>query len=64
MSQQKKHIDEAITKAQNSALEKQAEENNISLMEFDDILQPIIGACTKDSISAGKSTFYFNRNNF
>lgn len=54
MAQQKKQIDEAIEAAQNSQLEKNAEEQNISLKEFDGILQPIIDSCTKDSISQGK----------
>ncbi|XP_075160073.1 SR-related CTD associated factor 6 [Haematobia irritans] len=55
VNQQKKHIEEAIEEAQNKQLEKQAEEQNISLKEFDGILQPIIDACTKDSISQGKN---------
>lgn len=54
MAQQKKQIDEAIEAAQNSQLEKNADELNISLKEFDSILQPIIDSCTKDSISQGK----------
>lgn len=54
MQQQQKQIDEAIEKAQNETVLKQAEENNIRLPDFDAILQPIIDSCTKDSISAGK----------
>lgn len=54
MAQQKTQIEEAIEAAQNSQLENKAEELNISLSEFDSILQPIIDACTKDSISQGK----------
>lgn len=54
VTQQRKQIEEAIEEAQNKQLEKQAEEQNISLKEFDGILQPIIDACTKDSISQGK----------
>lgn len=57
MQQQQKQIDEAIEKAQNETVLKQAEENNIRLPDFDAILQPIIDSCTKDSISAGKQTF-------
>lgn len=53
MQQQQNQIDEAIEKAQNENVLKQAEENNIRLNEFDGILQPIIDSCTKDSISAG-----------
>ncbi|KAI8123535.1 hypothetical protein FF38_07761 [Lucilia cuprina] len=55
MAQQKKQIEEAIEDAQNTQLDKKAEELNISLNEFDGILQPIIDACTKDSISQGKN---------
>lgn len=54
MQQQQKQIDEAIEKAQNETVLKQAEENNIRLADFDAILQPIIDSCTKDSISAGR----------
>lgn len=54
MTQQSKQVDEAIETAQNTHLEKQAEDNGIMLREFDGILQPIIESCTKDSISAGK----------
>lgn len=54
MQQQQKQIDEAIEKAQNETVLKQAEENSIRLVDFDAILQPIIDSCTKDSISAGK----------
>lgn len=54
MQQQQNQIDEAIEKAQNETVLKQAEENNIRLNEFDSILQPIIDSCTKDSISAGE----------
>lgn len=55
LQQQQNQIDEAIEKAQNENVLKQAEENNLRLNEFDTILQPIIDSCTKDSISAGKA---------
>lgn len=55
MQQQQKQIDEAIEKAQSDSIMKQAEENNINLIEFETILTPIIESCTKDSISAGKN---------
>ncbi|XP_067644151.1 calcium homeostasis endoplasmic reticulum protein isoform X2 [Eurosta solidaginis] len=55
MAQQAKQIEEAIEAAQNAQLEKQAEENNIVLRDFDAVLQPIIESCTKDSISGGKN---------
>lgn len=54
MQQQQNQIDEAIEKAQNENVLKQAEENSIRLSDFDAILQPIIDSCTKDSISAGE----------
>lgn len=54
IQQQQNQIDEAIEKAQNETVLKQAEENNIRLCDFDAILQPIIDSCTKDSISAGE----------
>lgn len=55
IQQQQNQIDEAIEKAQNETVLKQAEENSIRLNDFDAILQPIIDSCTKDSISAGKN---------
>ncbi|XP_037904619.1 calcium homeostasis endoplasmic reticulum protein isoform X2 [Hermetia illucens] len=55
LQQQQKQIDEAINKAQNDVIHKQAEDYNVYLAEFDEILQPIIDACTKDSISTGKN---------
>lgn len=61
MQQQQNQIDEAIEKAQNENVLKQAEENNIRLNEFDTILQPIIDSCTKDSISAGKAMISNNQ---
>lgn len=62
MAQQKKQIEEAIEDAQNAQLEKQADELNISLKQFDGILQPIIDSCTKDSISQGKYIYAFLHN--
>lgn len=64
LQQQQNQIDEAIEKAQNENVSKQAEENNIRLSDFDGILQPIIDSCTKDSISAGKNYYqiYLNSN--
>lgn len=58
MQQQQKQIDEAIEKAQNETVLKQAEENSIRLADFDAILQPIIDSCTKDSISAGMTSWW------
>lgn len=52
---QQVQIDDAIRKAQAETLAKRAEENNIDLRELDNVLQPIIDSCTKDSISSGKA---------
>lgn len=54
VQQQQSHIDEAIVGAQHDSLVKLAIEHNIRLNEFEDVLQPIVDSCTKDSISAGK----------
>ncbi|XP_055619034.1 calcium homeostasis endoplasmic reticulum protein [Toxorhynchites rutilus septentrionalis] len=54
LQQQQAQIDEAVIRAQNDALVKQADEHKISLSDFDTKLQPIIDSCTKDSISNGK----------
>ncbi|XP_023033347.1 calcium homeostasis endoplasmic reticulum protein isoform X1 [Drosophila willistoni] len=53
MTQKSKQIDEAMATAQTIQLEQLANEQNIVLREFDNVLQPIIESCTKDSISAG-----------
>lgn len=53
MQQQQNQIDEAIEKAQNETVLKQAEENNIRMNELDTVLQPVIDSCTENSISAG-----------
>jgi calcium homeostasis ER protein len=53
LQQQKSQIEEAIAKAQADYIIRCAQENQISLTELDDILQPIIESCTKDSISNG-----------
>lgn len=53
LQQQQAQIDEAVTRAQNDALVKQADEHKLSLSDFDTKLQPIIDSCTKDSISNG-----------
>lgn len=59
LQQQKCHIEEAIVKAQADHITRCAEENQINLKELEDILQPIVESCTKDSISNGNyDTFY------
>ncbi|XP_034656607.1 calcium homeostasis endoplasmic reticulum protein [Drosophila subobscura] len=55
MSQKTKQIEETIAAAQTAQLEQLAGEQGIVLRDFDGVLQPIIDACTKDSISAGKN---------
>lgn len=55
MQQQQKTIDDMLPKTQKEYLQKSAKEENIDLASFDEVLQPIIDSCTKDSISAGKS---------
>lgn len=57
MQQQQAQIDDGLIRAQNELIEMLADENDIDVMEFDSILQPIIDSCTKDSISAGKTLF-------
>ncbi|KOB73344.1 putative mrna binding protein [Operophtera brumata] len=52
IQQQQVKINELVSKAQVEKIQMMAEENNISLTELDNILQPIIDTCTKDSISA------------
>lgn len=53
LQQQKSQIEEAIFKAQAEHITMCAQENQISLCELEQILQPIIDSCTKDSISNG-----------
>lgn len=54
LQQQKPQIEEALAKAQSDHLTRCSQENQINLAELDDILQPIINSCTKDSIANGK----------
>lgn len=54
LAQQHSQIDVAVLIAQNEMLQRQADETGIKLPELDEILQPIIESCTKDSISNGK----------
>lgn len=55
LQQQQIQIEEAIAKARDSDLKKDATDCGIDFSEFDNVLQPIIETCTKDAISAGKS---------
>jgi calcium homeostasis ER protein len=54
LQQQKNEIEETVSKAQMEHIKLCANENEISLTELDDILQPIIDSCTKDSIANGR----------
>jgi dephospho-CoA kinase len=65
LQQQKSQIEEALAKAQAEHITRCAHENQINLNELDDILQPIIDSCTKDSIANGnyKSICIFNSKN-
>jgi calcium homeostasis ER protein len=54
LQQQKNEIEETISIAQMEHIKLCAQENEISLTELDDILQPIIDSCTKDSIANGR----------
>ena len=51
MKQEKEEIEAAIQGELDQARKKLAADNEISLKDFDDVLQPIIGSCTKDSIA-------------
>jgi calcium homeostasis ER protein len=59
LQQQKTDIEEALAKAQFDYITRCAQENEISLTELDEILQPIIQACTKDSIANGNYSIVF-----
>ena len=53
LQQQKSQVEEMLANAQVEHINRCAIENQISLNELDDILQPIIDSCTKDSIANG-----------
>ena len=48
-------MEEAIRKAENDKLTREADELGINLTDLDGVLQPITDTCTKDSISNGKA---------
>lgn len=58
MTQQQQQIDESIRIVQGAEIQQVAAELNIDLVELDEILQPIIDNCTKDSISGGKAWIF------
>jgi calcium homeostasis ER protein len=51
MQQQKCLIDEAIKQSQDEQLRRLAEDFNVNLTEFENVLQPIAENCTKESIA-------------
>lgn len=55
MAQQQQRIDEMLPKTQLEYLQNSAKQENIDFNGFDQVLQPIIESCTKDSIGTGKS---------
>uniref|UniRef100_F6R9D9 Calcium homeostasis endoplasmic reticulum protein n=1 Tax=Ciona intestinalis TaxID=7719 RepID=F6R9D9_CIOIN len=55
MNKQSEKIEQAVYDAQDNDRRNTARDVNISLDAMDEILQPIIDSCTKDSISAGKT---------
>lgn len=57
LAQQQAQIEDAIARAQVDYMNRMAHENNVNLVELDQILQPIVEQCTKDSISNGNYTF-------
>ena len=55
---QKTQVEEAIQKAREARLEDEARQCKVSLSHFENLLQPIMETCTKDSISSGKSWMF------
>ena len=55
---QRTQVEEAIVKAMEEKLEKDAKKLKVALSHFDGLLQPIMETCTKDSISSGKSWMF------
>ena len=62
--QQRAAVDETITKAREAQLEEQSRSCSLKLVELENVLQPIVETCTKDSISAGKSWIFQHGTNF
>jgi hypothetical protein len=54
LQQQKSQIEEAIAKAQEDQISRCALENQVSLAQLEEKLQPIVTNCTKESIQNGK----------
>lgn len=55
MQDQQSKIEKSIIEAQDDLIQREAEEIGIKLDEFENVLQPIIDSCTKDSISSGNT---------
>jgi len=62
--QQRATVDETITKAREAQLEEQSRSCGLKLPELENVLQPIVETCTKESISAGKSWIFQHGTNF
>jgi hypothetical protein len=58
MAQQQQQIEESIRLVQDVEIKQLAEELNIDLNELENVLQPIVESCTKDSISGGKAWIF------
>ena len=62
--QERDTVQDAVAKARESQLEEQSRSCNVKLSELENLLQPIIETCTKDSISSGKSWIFQHGTNF
>ncbi len=58
LTKQAESAAEAVARAKESHLNLLAQRAGIDLEEMDTVIQPIIEACTKDSISSGKSWIF------
>lgn len=57
MQQQQAQVEQVVCKCELTDLQKEADMCSVSLNDIQNILQPIVESCTKDSISNGKSWF-------
>jgi len=62
--QERDKVQESVAKARVAQLEEQSRSCNVKLSELENLLQPIIETCTKDSISSGKSWIFQHGTNF
>lgn len=54
LQQQQQNVEVMVSKLENETLKAKADDCDIDLENLNQILQPIIDSCTKDSISNGK----------